>query len=212
MATTYNIVEKRYNGTDYDTLYPATKGENLVSPVPVELGGTGATTGAAGMKNLLDALSTVTPTGADLLPLKDVSGNIAGKATIDSILSLVSGGAKIQTGSYVGTGTYGQANPCSLTFDFVPKLLIIEQYDDMQSGNRARNTAIMPLLFDGFATYTSYGNSINLNTSTWYGSSGFYWGAEYFTLSGSIVTWYNASSETAQLNWNGVTYYYLGIG
>ena len=116
MATTYNIVEKRYNGTDYDTLYPATKGENLVSPVPVELGGTGATTGAAGMKNLLDALSTVTPTGADLLPLKDVSGNIAGKATIDSILSLVSGGAKIQTGSYVGTGTYGQDNPCSLTF------------------------------------------------------------------------------------------------
>lgn len=97
-------------------------------------------------------------------------------------------------------------------FDFTPKLLIIEQYDDMQSGNRARNTAIMPLLFDGFVTYTSYGNSINLNTSTWYGSSGFYWGAEYFTLSGSVVTWYNASSETAQLNWNGVTYYYLGIG
>ena len=101
MATTYNIVERRYNGTDYDTLYPATKGENLVTAVPVELGGTGGTSGAAGMKNLLDALSTVTPTGTDLLPLKDVSGNIAGKATIDSILSLVSGGAKIQTGSYV---------------------------------------------------------------------------------------------------------------
>ena len=25
------------------------------------------------------------------------------------------GGAKIATGSYVGTGTYGSSNPCSLT-------------------------------------------------------------------------------------------------
>ena len=30
--------------------------------------------------------------------------------------------AKIATGSYVGTGTYGASNPCSLTFPFVPKI------------------------------------------------------------------------------------------
>ena len=33
--------------------------------------------------------------------------------------------AKIQTGSYTGTGTYGQSNPCSLTFNFVPKFVLI---------------------------------------------------------------------------------------
>lgn len=34
-------------------------------------------------------------------------------------------GAKIETGSYVGTGTYGSSNPNSLTFDFTPKLVIV---------------------------------------------------------------------------------------
>lgn len=163
MATTYNIVEKRYNGTDYDTLYPATKGENLVSPVPVELGGTGATTGAAGMKNLLDALSTVTPTGTDLLPLKDVSGNIAGKATIDSILSLVSGGAKIQTGSYVGTGTYGQANPCSLTFDFTPQLVCTSSQIDSPYGI----LFIRPNFSSSNNSYAKMGD----NSISWFGNS-----------------------------------------
>ena len=33
--------------------------------------------------------------------------------------------AKIATGSYVGTGTYGANNPCSLTFPFLPQFLWI---------------------------------------------------------------------------------------
>ncbi len=32
---------------------------------------------------------------------------------------------RIETGSYVGTGTYGKANPNTLTFGFVPKLVIV---------------------------------------------------------------------------------------
>ena len=53
--------------------------------------------------------------------IRSVSG---GTASIQAdtfptaIQSLGSGFAKIQTGSYVGTGTYGASNPCSLTFDF----------------------------------------------------------------------------------------------
>lgn len=39
---------------------------------------------------------------------------------VSALTDLISSGAKIQTGSYVGTGTYGSSNPCSLTFDFVP--------------------------------------------------------------------------------------------
>lgn len=34
---------------------------------------------------------------------------------------------RIQIGSYVGTGTYGEENPTALTFDFEPKLIIITQ-------------------------------------------------------------------------------------
>ena len=204
MATTYNIVERRYNGTDYDTLYPATKGENLVSPVPVELGGTGGTTGAAGMKNLLDALSTVTPTGTDLLPLKDVSGNIAGKATIDSILSLVSGGAKIQTGSYVGTGTYGQDNPCSLTFDFEPKFVCI-----IMSGDNQLN--------GGLLVYTG-GTNMNGITAGYISYT-----VQNVTVSSFGIEWYvtNISQYNAveigldakcQNNFFNVTYNYIAIG
>lgn len=202
MATTYNIVERRYNGTDYDTLYPATKGENLVSPVPVELGGTGGITGAAGMKNLLDALSTVTPTGTDLLPLKDVSGNIAGKATIDSILSLVSGGAKIQTGSYVGTGTYGQANPCSLTFDFEPKVWSIYCYGKSYSVmSMAIN--IVPYGVDGYLdAYVQSSPTMVARNKVSY--------------SGNTVSWYTtestAPSAQGQLNNSSDTYYYFAIG
>ena len=60
--------------------------------------------------------------------IRSVSG---GTASIQAdtfptaIQSLGSGFAKIQTGSYVGTGTYGASNPCSLTFDFVPTLVIV---------------------------------------------------------------------------------------
>ena len=47
------------------------------------------------------------------------------KAALDDIGDLQDGQVRIATGSYVGTGTYGSSNPCSLTFDFVPKLLIV---------------------------------------------------------------------------------------
>lgn len=60
--------------------------------------------------------------------IRSVSG---GTASIQAdtfpmaIQSLGSGFAKIQTGSYVGTGTYGASNPCSLTFGKYPKYMNI---------------------------------------------------------------------------------------
>ena len=46
-------------------------------------------------------------------------------ATPNQVFSAIStaldGKARIQTGSYVGTGTYGASNPCSLTFGKYPK-------------------------------------------------------------------------------------------
>ena len=210
MATTYNIVERRYNGTDYDTLYPATKGENLVSPVPVELGGTGGITGAAGMKNLLDALSTVTPTGTDLLPLKDVSGNIAGKATIDSILSLVSGGAKIQTGSYVGTGTYGQANPCSLTFDFVPKVLIITSAWVQSQPYQNATAQYYQIMIDIAAVQSAL---VGSDSATVWGlfNSGTRTSI-IMTAAGQTISWYSTTNNDGQLNNSNYAYCYMAIG
>lgn len=120
MATTYNIVEKRYNGTDYDTLYPATKGENLVSPVPVELGGTGATTGAAGLINLAsdvpirddisspDLLSFGSPDGTPSL-------SSVARVPFNALFAMAVEAVTIMQGAYEGTGTYGSSNPCEIT-------------------------------------------------------------------------------------------------
>ena len=49
--------------------------------------------------------------------------DVYSKSYIDSILK---NSAKIQTGSYVGTGTYGENNPCTLTFDFIPEVFFIQ--------------------------------------------------------------------------------------
>lgn len=121
MATTYNIVEKRYNGTDYDTLYPATRGENLVSPVPVELGGTGGITGAAGLINLASDVPISDSTSvAHLLSFEPGSGSTSSPSSVlrvpfDSLLAMAGEAVTIMTGSYDGTGTYGSSNPCEIT-------------------------------------------------------------------------------------------------
>ena len=73
--------------------------------------------------------STFTATyyvGAD--GIHDQQEYISGGSFTDYFGNAISMGAKIATGSYVGTGTYGQANPCSLTFDFEPKCVIIYSY------------------------------------------------------------------------------------
>ena len=49
------------------------------------------------------------------------------EALIAELQAAAGGGAKIATGSYTGTGTYGASNPCSLTFDFVPLVVILSQ-------------------------------------------------------------------------------------
>lgn len=54
-----------------------------------------------------------TPTGTD------VTGLVA--QALDPI--------KAETGSYTGTGTYGQSKPCSLTFDFIPKIVFVASKD-----------------------------------------------------------------------------------
>lgn len=122
MASTKNITMRQFNGIDYDTLYPKTKAQQILGTIPVTSGGTGATTAGGAVDSLITALSTITPAAGDLIALKDANGT-AGKTTLTALATLMSslgGGAKIQTGSYVGTGTYGSSNPCSLTFDFVP--------------------------------------------------------------------------------------------
>lgn len=95
-------------------------------------------------------------------------------------------GVKIATGSYVGTGTYGADNPCSLTFDFEPKLLFIQ--------NNAESTNPFSCWIVS-GTYKTEQDGYTV----------------YFTWNNNVVIWYAINNATAQLNGNGLTYLYVAI-
>lgn len=93
---------KQFNGTDYDTLYPKT----IASQIPDVYSKTDTITA--------ETLSRL-GLSDDKLP-NDAFQQI--KTLIDNVQSSTDSKAKIQTSSYVGMGTYGADNSCSLTLDF----------------------------------------------------------------------------------------------
>lgn len=109
---------------------------------------------------------------------------------------------KIETGSYVGTGTYGASNPNTLTFGFVPKLVLIY--------NGSKDYAMF-FAFGLGGGYTSGGYL-------------FAWSSEmavsndtYAKINGNVLNWYasNTSATTSrsiQFNVESQTYHYLAIG
>ena len=108
--------------------------------------------------------------------------------------------ARIATGSYVGTGGYKESNPTTLSFDFVPKVVIFYQKD---SGGVS-------------ATTSSRGGALLVNGVTKYYVSE-YAGAssntEYITITwnGNSVSWYGDDAG-AQMNKSGIEYVYAAFG
>lgn len=94
---------------------------------------------------------------------------------VAALTTLINSGAKIQTGSYTGTGTYGSSNPCSLTFNFVPKLFIISSTmgstDDYDKWSMMYNPYNVSL-----GANSNYTNTVlwNANNVSWYSSAGKY--------------------------------------
>lgn len=192
MGVEKNIIMKQFNGTDYDILYPKT----IASQIPDVYSKTEVLTS-----------ETLTKYGltADKLP-NDVFQQI--KVLIDNVQDGVDSRAKIQTGSYVGTGTYGSSAPCSLTFDFVPKLVIIQGTGTASSiSNDYKIVAL-----NGINTASSLFFE-NLNTNVgWFLMVAITW-------NGNTMQWYALdgyhdakASSSSQLNSNNNTYYYIALG
>ena len=109
---------------------------------------------------------------------------------------------KIETGSYVGTGTYGASNPNTLTFGFAPKLVLI------YNGSK------------DYAMFFAFG----LEGGYTPGGYLFAWSSEmavsndtYAKINGNVLNWYasNTSATTSrsiQFNVESQTYHYLAIG
>ncbi|MCI6255930.1 MAG: hypothetical protein MR648_04970 [Clostridiales bacterium] len=103
------------------------------------------------------------------------------------------GAAQMINGSYVGTGTYGEDNPCTITTPFAPKLVIVQ--DSEWANNmvfvRPHTLALCP----------DYSSTNGKCTVTW---------------SDAGLSWYNGNKDGTktmrQFNDDGKTYYYTAIG
>ena len=110
---------------------------------------------------------------------------------------------KIEMGSYVGTGTYGQANHNTLTFGFVPKFVWIYEWLRNDAWYDAGDITKVPF---GIIPEGDFGRYFPPCNST--GDSN----TAYSKRVGTTLSWYNKESAGAQLNYSDSTYYYVAIG
>lgn len=124
-------------------------------------------------------------------------------------------GARVVTGSYVGTGDYnsgtgwGSSNPTSLTFDFAPKLLIIGWQETLDSGFFTSNLGER-VTSDNY--YSIYTGALTTQFKQYRGfgdPSGSY---AKKSSDGKTITWYATGHANAQRNDRRCKYYYLAIG
>ena len=120
-----------------------------------------------------------------------VGANLGGDLghALQLLTPFITSGAKIDVGSYLGTGTLGPDNPNTLTFSFEPKILFVF------GGNEGSLAMINPSpKYSGYIT----SNYLSGNVS---------WG-------NNVVSWYAEMSATAQSQFNnsGTMYYYVAIG
>ena len=159
-------VRVMYNGTYWIVMdMPRPNAPDLYGTVAIESGGTGATTAEA---------------AREALGITELLAN--------------AGGVKIQTGSYIGTGTYGSSGKCTLTFEFEPRLLIIQ-------GSNAGTYWMLPYQW-GAANM----KSMNIGTGDAKGRS------LPVTIDGNTISWYDSGYANYQHNSEGSTYYYIAIG
>lgn len=120
------------------------------------------------------------------------------KTLIDGNTTLANSKAQIETGSYTGTGTYGESNPNSYAISTDTKLLLIQQ-------RASSGFAVIPIwALDATFRRTVFSAGPSALTSLEF----------YVKKDGNVVSWYASStSEQAerQLNKSGNTYYVTEI-
>lgn len=99
----------------------------------------------------------------------------------------------IETGSYTGSGTYGESSPNTLTFSFRPQLVIIVENDFGQT----------------FSGYFIRGAEVGMTNFIGGPSSNF---GVFLDWNNDSVSWFSNNGIEYQLNRSGITYCYLAIG
>lgn len=105
--------------------------------------------------------------------------------------------ARVQVVSYVGTGTYGEDNPCSITAGFKIKAAIMMYHYIPSSGS-------LFMISDELST--NYTADIGFSEA----NANYSWGKK--SADGKTLSWYGTRSASGQFNNSGYKYYVLCIG
>lgn len=102
----------------------------------------------------------------------------------------------IETGSYVGTGTYGSGNPNTLTFRFEPKFVHIQARNIGKEDSSGFKFAFFVLGTKGFSIGPGSANELyNLNAK----------------FDGNTLSWY-LGNAAQQLNAKSANYFFIALG
>ena len=187
MATNKNITMKQFNGTDYDTLYPKTKVEQVE--------------GAYTQQQIL-ADSTKGLFGLDSGAVPDDAFSLL-KTLVSNAQTSADGKAKIEFFSYVGTGVFGGNNaPNTLTFAFPPKIVCVLGWKHPSAA------------YESVTNYDNFMIPTDIMSTSFSQGAGIGWKGNYGKISsdGKTIYWYSGSSAAYQLNGRDYTYYGFAIG
>lgn len=137
-----------------------------------------------------------------------------GQGAYITYLGQLGGCARIEVGSYVGTGTYGSSNPCSVSASFPIKRLSVFGEIYANTGN------YFPIYLT--SGYSSYSMHDILLTTSFASRRGIHNGTSNYGLDysfgkksvdGRTFWWYSSGNAASfQLNESGSIYYYIAIG
>lgn len=113
------------------------------------------------------------------------------------------GNCKIATGSYVGTNTYGENNPNTLTFDFEPKIVFLTSNYIGTYGQMEYVIFLNPATA-ATKIMSNYGSAQESQDPWTY--------PEFVTWGEKSLSWYNPSQAARQMNSQTYTYYYIALG
>lgn len=112
--------------------------------------------------------------------------------------------ARVQVVSYVGTGTYGKDNPCSITADFKINTILFLSFLGNNGNMLINNYATRAMIGDVLTTeyVASRGFSDQNSSYPTYGKK---------SADGKTFSWYHEYNSSYQCNNSGFKYYYLVI-
>lgn len=116
--------------------------------------------------------------------------------------------ARVQVVSYVGTGTYGENNPNSLTFNFAPKIVKFLFQVEVNIGNHSKIENFQQdgeqyyMVSDRLTTEFAQGEGFGYNSYAVRGKK---------SADGKTFIWYTGISSQAQGNQQGMKYYFIAF-